>query len=106
MSFKTMEGIAVQDEITNPLEEGRYFVKKGFCLLSKRMQSCAELNQINIFLRSAAEEGYMYAKFEEYITRLLFEIPMPSRNIPVKVKLVLPATQSIPEEEVLEFTAP
>jgi hypothetical protein len=96
----------VLKELQNPLPTGKYFVKKGFCLLSKRVQSCKELNKINLYLRSAAREGYMYAKFEEYIARLLFEIPMPSRNIPVKVKLVLPATETIMEEEVLEFTAP
>lgn len=69
------------------------------------MQSCRELNKINIYLRQAALEGYMYAKFEEYIARLLFEVPMPSRNKQVKVKLFLPATDSLPEE-VLQLTTP
>ena len=75
--------------------KNRFFVKKAFCLLSKRMQSCKELNKINVYLRRAAAEGYLYSKFEEYVARLLFEVPVPSRNIPVKVRLYLPATQSL-----------
>jgi hypothetical protein len=47
----------------------------------------------------------MYTNFEEYIARLLFEVPMPSRNQKVKVKLFLPATENLPEE-VLELTTP
>jgi hypothetical protein len=47
----------------------------------------------------------MYAKFEEYIARLLFEVPMPSRNSKAKVKLFLPGTRTL-EEEVLELTTP
>jgi hypothetical protein len=64
------------------------------------------LNKINVYLRRAAAEGYLYAQFEEYVARLLFEVPMPSRHIPVKVRLYLPATQSLPTNEVLELTAP
>jgi len=54
------------------LPKNRFFVKKGFCLLTKKLPASENLNKINIFLRNLALDGNMYAKFEEYIARLLF----------------------------------
>ena len=67
---------------------GRYFVKRGYCLLTSKVPASVELNKINIFLKRASINGHMYRKFEEYISKIIYEIPLPLNS--VKVKLYLP----------------
>ena len=50
----------------------KYFVKKGFCILTKKVSASVELNKINIYLRKCALTGNLYANFEEYVARILF----------------------------------
>jgi hypothetical protein len=67
---------------------GRYFVKRGYCLLTSKVPSSLDLNKINIFLKQASINGHMYRKFEEYVAKLMFELPLPLGN--TKVRLYLP----------------
>jgi len=65
----------------------RYFVKRGYCLLTSKIPSSPDLNKINIFLKQASISGFMYRKFEEYLAKLLFELPLPLGNTMVKLYL-------------------
>ena len=38
-----------------------YFVKKGFCLITRHIPACEELNRINVFLRKASFHGLRQA---------------------------------------------
>lgn len=54
------------------LPKGKFFVKKGFCLITRHISACKELNKINVYLKNAAVKGLMQAQFEIYLARLLF----------------------------------
>ena len=54
-------------------------MRKGFCLVSRHVPASEDLNKINVYLRKAAINGLMYAQFETYLARLLFEVPLPLR---------------------------
>ena len=43
------------------LPRNRYFVKKGFCLITRHVPSCNELNRILIYLKNASRNFHMYA---------------------------------------------
>lgn len=43
------------------LKRNTYFVKKGFCLISRHVPACYELNRINVYLRKASINGLMQA---------------------------------------------
>lgn len=59
-----------------------------------------ELNRINIFLRKVCTSPRMFGRFEEYLARLLFEVPLPMRMYAVTLQLQLPSlTQTCGEEE-------
>ena len=79
------------------IPRNRYFIKKGFCILSKKIAASADLNKINVFLRNVALNGNMYAHFEDYIARLLFQIPMPMPH--TKMKLYLPSQNPVPDNQ-------
>jgi len=102
---QSYENFFQKEVSTEKLPKNTYFVKKGFCLLTKKMPASESINKINIYLRKAAEEGHMFARFEEYIARLLFEVPMPAREFPTPVKLYLPRTETL-SEQVLQFQQP
>ena len=72
------------------LPEGRYFVKKGFCIITHKIPASEKLNKISIYLRRAVEDGYLFAKFEDYVNHLIFSIPLPLREYPATVKIYLP----------------
>jgi len=61
------------------IQRGEFFVKKAFCLVTSGFPSSRELNRINIFLRKVCTSPRMFGRFEEYLARLLFEIPLPMR---------------------------
>ena len=60
------------------LPYGLYFLKRGYCLLTSRIQASEELNKINIFLRRAATNGFLFDRFETYLQKFLFEIQIPA----------------------------
>jgi hypothetical protein len=68
----------------------KYFVKRGYCLLTSRVHASEQLNKINIYLKNASTDGSMFRKFEDYIAKLIFEIPLPLNK--TKLKLYLPPT--------------
>ena len=72
------------------LEKGRYFVKKGFCLLTSCYPASKELNRINVFLRKLCTSENMFDRFEAYVAKLLFSVPLPSRIYAVTAHLHLP----------------
>lgn len=82
------DGISEEVPALNTLPRNRYFVKQGYCLLTSKVPASAELNKINIYLRKASVNGHMYRQFEDYVARLLFEVPLPLHN--TKLKLYLP----------------
>lgn len=59
------------------IKEGRYFLKKGFCIITHKVPSSEKLNRINIYLRRCLQSGYLFAQFEDYVTALLFTVPLP-----------------------------
>ena len=59
------------------LATGQYFLKKGFCIITHRVPSSEKLNSINIYLRKCLQGNYMFAQFEDYITSLIFTVPLP-----------------------------
>ena len=75
-----------QDE----LRPGQYFVKKAFCLVTHQVPSSMELNKINIFLKNACLDKAMYCKFEEYVSRVIFGIPLPEKSFAKKMRIHLP----------------
>ena len=74
------------------LPHNTFFVRKGLCLVTRHIPLCQELNKINVYLRRAATNGLMYAQFEIYLARLLFEVPLPLRQYPTTMQLYLPST--------------
>lgn len=64
------------------LKRNTYFIKKGFCLISRHIPACEELNRINVYLKKASQNGLMHAQFEIYLARLLFQVPLPLRRFP------------------------
>jgi hypothetical protein len=77
----------------SPLPEGTYFVKKALCLITHHVPSSKELNKINMFLRHACPVGGLHARFEEYVSRVIFRIPLPERQFAKKMRIILPAIQ-------------
>jgi hypothetical protein len=75
------------------LPKGKYFVKRGFCLLTNSVAASPELNKINIWLKEHSLGGCLYNNLEDYIVRLLFEVPKPFP--PYKLKLYLPSIDTI-----------
>ena len=75
------------------LPRNAFFVRKGFCLVSRHVPASEDLNKINVYLRKAATKGLMYAPFEVYLARLLFEVPRPLRQYPTTMHLYLPSTK-------------
>ena len=65
------------------IERGKFFIKKGFCLVTSGYPASRELNRINVFLRQVCTSGKMFGRFEEYLARLLFEVPLPMRMFAV-----------------------
>jgi hypothetical protein len=63
-------------------------VKRGYCLITSKVPASVELNKINIYLKEASTQGFMCKSFEEYISKLLFQVPMPSSI--TKLNLFLP----------------
>ena len=70
------------------------------------MQASPELNKFNIYLKKAAEEGYLYAKFEEYVAKLLFEVPLPLNNTILKVYLPPGNDDGVSKQNVVEISEP
>ena len=77
-------------EEENELKPGQYFVKKAFCLVTHQVPSSVELNKINIYLKNACLNLGMHCKFEEYVSRVIFGIPLPERSFAKKIKIHLP----------------
>ena len=59
------------------IREGQYFLKKGFCIITHKVPSSEKLNRINVYLRRCLQSGYMFGQFEDYVTSLLFTVPLP-----------------------------
>jgi hypothetical protein len=74
----------------NKLPVGKYFLKKAFCLLTTQVPASRDLNKLNIFLKRASTEKAMFAPFEEYVSRILFKIPLPKRSISHTMRIFLP----------------
>jgi len=72
------------------LEYGKFYVKKAFCLVTHQVPSSKELNKINIFLKNACLKSSMFCKFEEYVSRVIFGIPLPERSFSKKMHILLP----------------
>ena len=91
------------------LPRNRWFVRKGFCLITRHIPACEELNRINVYLRKASVNGLMHAQFEIYLARLLFQVPLPLRKYPSTLQLYLPNTDpqdySV-KDEVVRFSMP
>ena len=98
---KQYQTIGIRMQTTLP--KNRYFVKKGFCIVTHKIPSSEKLNKINIWLKKSVDHGYLFSKFENYINHLLFSIPLPMRDFPASVKLYLPNQGSSPDE-VIEFS--
>jgi len=79
-------------------------VKKAFCLLTKNVPSSSELNKINVWLKEQALSGQLFDRFEEYIVRLLFEVPAPI--ILDRLKIFLPPTISSKLPTVVDINLP
>lgn len=69
------------------LPKNKYFIKKGFCIITKKRPSSEDLNKINIYLRLACQTGNTYARFEEYVAKLVFQIHMPFPGCSVNIYL-------------------
>ena len=74
----------------NKLPVGKYFLKKAFCLLTTQVPASRDLNKLNVFLKRASTEKSMFAPFEEYVSRILFKIPLPKRQISHTIRVFLP----------------
>lgn len=82
-----LEELKDEAEKVKPIEKDRYFIRKGFCLVTSLYPASRELNRLNIFLRKLCQSPSMYAPFESYLSRVLFSIPLPSRRYPVTLQL-------------------
>lgn len=57
-------------------------------MLTSKVHANEQLNKINIYLKNASANATMYRSFEDYIAKLIFEIPLPVNK--TKLKLYLP----------------
>ena len=64
------------------LPANTYFIRKAICTLTTKIPPSKELNQINIYLKRAILEGHLYDQIESYMARLVYAIPMPTREKP------------------------
>lgn len=76
------------------LERGKYFVKKAFCLITHQIPSSKELNKLNLFMRKACTQQGMVTRFEHYVSRIIFRIPLPERSFAKRLRIHLPGVQS------------
>lgn len=88
------------------INRGEYFIKKGFCLVTSGYPASRELNRINVYLRRLCTSQRMFGQFEEYLARLLFEVPLPIRSFPVTLQLHLPSLKPISIAGATSTTTP
>ena len=62
-----------------------------------------ELNKINVFLRKLCTSRLMFGRFESYVAKVLFSIPLPSRQNPITLNLHLPKLDVSREKEETEI---
>lgn len=95
--------------IGEKLERDKYFVKKGFCLLTSSYPASRELNKINVFLKRLCTSDLMYDRLESYVAKLLFQVPLPSRQHAVTAYLHLPKLElglATADLEVVKISLP
>ena len=63
--------------------------------MTSSVPASPELNKINIWLKEHSLGGHLYERLEDYIVRLLFEVPKPFP--PYKLKFYLPSKDTISE---------
>ena len=83
-----------------PLEKGKYFVEKTLLVISK-FPFFEQFERILIDIQhSITKEGLM-APFEDYIARLVYQVPAPPRGIQnVRLKLI---SKTLPHKDVTVF---
>ena len=86
-----------------PLEKGKYFVEKTLLVISK-FPFFEQFERILIDIQhSITKEGLM-APFEDYIARLVYQVPAPPRGIQnVRLKLI---SKTLPHKDVTVFQPP
>jgi hypothetical protein len=50
----------------------------------------------------ACIKGGLHARFEEYVSRVIFRIPLPERQFAKKMRIILPAIQGPFVNEIFE----
>ena len=69
------------------------------------MPSSESLNSINIWLKKCIDSGYLFSRLEDYISNLVFAVPLPLRQYPTVLKLYLP-NEGLEKDQVLMFQQP